>query len=122
MVGKRVLDIAWSGDQKKIFAVGAGKDDKGKVFPWNSNNKLGDIVGAQKSYITCDFKPNRPFKAISGSEDFGVYFFGGTPLKFVTYDKTHKNYVNCTRFSPDGAYYISVGSDKQVELKLHAFG
>ena len=75
---------------------------------------MGDIVGAQKGYLSCDMKPNRPFKAIAGSEDYAVYFYGGTPLKFVTYDKSHKNYVNCVRYAPDGSSFISVSSDKQV--------
>ena len=32
-----------------------GKDDKGKVFPWNSDNKLGELGGASKGFLTCDF-------------------------------------------------------------------
>ena len=33
-----------------------------------------------------------------GSEDFGVYFYVGPPFKFKSYDRSHKNYVNCTRY------------------------
>jgi len=113
-VGKKCNDIAWSGDGDKIFAVGSGKDDKGKVFPWNTNNKLGDIAGASKGYLTCDFKPQRPFRLISGSEDYGVYIYIGPPFKFQAYDKTHKNYVNCVRYCPSGEFYISVSSDKTI--------
>eukprot|EP01084_Bolivina_argentea_P304438 525747_1 len=113
-VGKCVCDIAWDADGKRIVAVGRGKDEKGKVFPWNSNNKLGELSGAQKGFLSCDFKPNRPFRVVTGSEDFGVYYYKGPPFKFETYDKTHKNYVNCIRFSPDGLFYVSTSSDKRI--------
>ena len=87
---------------------------KGKVFPWNTNNKLGELGGASKGFLCCDFKPNRPFRVVTGSEDYGVYYYKGPPFKFETYDKTHKNYVNDIRFTPDGSSYLSVSSDKKI--------
>jgi WD40 repeat protein len=113
-VGKKVLDVAWSQDGQRIVAVGDGKDDKGKVFPWNTNNKLGELGGAQGAFYSCDFKPNRPFRVVTSAQDYAVYCYSGPPFKFETYEKKHTNYVNCVRYSPDGAFYVSVGSDKKV--------
>jgi len=113
-VGRKVLDISWSSDGKRIVAVGAGKDDKAKVFPWNTNNKLGELGGASKGFLSCDFKPSRPFRVITGSEDFGVYFYTGPPFKFQSYDRTHKNYVNCVRYNNKGDVYVSVSTDKTI--------
>jgi len=113
-VGKECLDIAWSADGQRIVAVGRGKDEKGKVFPWNSNNKLGILGGAQKGFLCCDFKPNRPFRVVTGSEDYGVYYYKGPPFKFEASCKDHSNYVNGIAFTPDGSAYVSVSSDKKI--------
>jgi len=115
-VGKAVLDVAWSADGQRIVAVGRGKEEKGKVFPWNTNNKLGELSGAQKGFLCCDFKPKRPFRVITGSEDFGVYFYKGPPFKFESAWKEHTNYVNAVAFNPSGSHYISVSSDKKVAV------
>merc|ERR1719229_1137567 len=113
-VGKCCLDIAWSADGQRIVAVGRGKDEKGKVFPWNTNNKLGELGGAQKGFLCCDFKPNRPFRVVTGSEDYGVYYYKGPPFKFETACRDHSNVIRGISFSPDGSIYISVSSDKKI--------
>eukprot|EP01083_Nonionella_stella_P195728 720729_1 len=113
-VGKCCLDIGWSADGQRIVAVGRGKDEKGKVFPWNTNNKLGELGGAQKGFLCCDFKPNRPFRVVTGSEDYGVYYYKGPPFKFETACQDHNNYLNGISFSPDGTKYVSVSSDKKI--------
>ena len=41
-----------------------------------------------------------------------VHFHEGPPFKFKSAIKTHTNFVNCIRFSPDGERFASVGSDK----------
>eukprot|EP01083_Nonionella_stella_P003016 8595_1 len=113
-VGKEVWEIAWSADGQRIVAVGKGKDEKGKVFPWNTNNKLGTLGGATKGFLCCDFKPNRPFRVITGSEDFGVYYYKGPPFKFENVSKDHDNYVQAVKFRPDGSVYITASSDKRI--------
>ena len=84
------------------------------MFPWNTNNKLGELSGAQKGFLCCDFKPQRPFRVICGSEDYGVYFYKGPPFKFESAYKEHSNYVNAVAFRPNGSHYVSVSSDKKV--------
>jgi WD40 repeat protein len=115
-VGREVLDISWSGDSQRICAVGRGKEEKGKVFPWNSGGKLGEITGATAALLSCAFKPSRPYRVVASSEDFGVYFYKGPPFKYETHDKTHKNYVNSVRFAPSGDTYVTCSSDKKMLL------
>jgi len=46
-----------------------------------------------------------------------VNFYKGAPFSRLmreTGDQCHDNYVNCVRFSPDGKYAASAGSDKKV--------
>ena len=114
VVGKQVTDIAYDAEGKRIAAVGKGKDDKGKVFPWNTNNKLGELTGCSKGFLSVAFKPNRPFRVVCGAEDNAVYCYKGPPFKFETYGKVHKGYANCVRYHPSGKEYISVGSDKKL--------
>jgi len=115
-VGKQCLDVSWSHDGQRIVAVGRGKEEKGKVFPWNTNNKLGELGGAQKGFLCCAFKPSRPFRVVTGSEDFGVYYYKGPPFKFESAYKNHKNYVNAVAFTPSGSHYVSASSDKTIAV------
>jgi len=115
-VGKEVLQIAFSADGQRIVAVGRGKEETGKVFPWNTNNKLGELSGATKGYLCCDFKPTRPFRVAAGSEDNGVYFFKGPPFKFECSYQDHKNVIRALRFTPDGAAFVTVSSDKTIRV------
>ena len=66
--------------------------------------------------ISCAYKPSRPFRIFTSSEDFSTMFFAGPPFKLDHTNKVHTNYANCVRFSPDGAHAASVGSDKKVVI------
>jgi len=61
-------------------------------------------------------KPNRPYRCVTGSEDFSVNFYEGPPFKFVKSTREHTKYVNCVRYSPDGSKFVSVSSDKRAIL------
>lgn len=62
------------------------------------------------------FRSQRPFKVVTGGEDMQVAFHQGPPFKFVRSHATHTNFVNCVRFSPDGAWFVSAGSDSKLCL------
>lgn len=108
-----ITDIQWSDDSKRLIAVGEGKDKFGAVFMFDSGSSVGEISGHSKNLSTCDFKQTRPYRVVTGGEDFLVNFFEGPPFKYKKSIKDHTRFVNCIRFSPDGNKFISVGSDFQ---------
>lgn len=114
--GGAVLDIAWSPDSQRICAVGNGQQQFGKVFMWDSGNTVGEISGHSKKITTCSMKSSRPFRIATGSDDLGVNIYNGPPFKFAKKMKVHDRFVNCVRFSPDGARIISVASDMMAAV------
>lgn len=45
--------------------------------------EVGEVIGMSKVINSIDFKPTRPFRLVTGSEDFTACFFEGPPFKFV---------------------------------------
>ncbi len=48
---------------------------------WDSGSSVGEITGHSKNLLTCDFKPNRPYRVVTGGEDFAACWFEGPPFK-----------------------------------------
>ena len=48
-----------------------------KVFLWDTGSAIGDVSGSTKRVNSCDFKPSRPFRVATASEDFAVSFYEG---------------------------------------------
>ena len=115
-INSSIYDLAWSPDCKRIIAVGEGAEQKAKAFMVDSGNTIGEITGHIKTILSADFKPTRPYAAITSSEDMLVGFHKGPPFKFDHTYKEHKNYVNCVRYSPDGTKSCSVSSDKSITI------
>jgi WD40 repeat protein len=109
-----VLDLAWTEDSKRIVAVGDGREQFGAAFMFDSGSTVGEIIGHSKTINTCDVKQSRPYRAVTGGLDNLVNFFPGAPFKFEKSNKEHQRFVNCVRYSPDGNFYISAGSDKKL--------
>lgn len=71
---------------------------------------------------SCDVKPNRPMRIISGGmDDSRVYWNAGPPFKRVvdgvpTEDVHVKGSVNAVRFSANGTMVVSAGADKTVAV------
>jgi WD40 repeat protein len=55
-------------------------------------------------------------KVITAGQDFKINLFSGPPFKLDQEAKEHKNYVNCLRYSSDGASFVSVSSDKTANI------
>ena len=107
-----VEDLAWDCESKRLLVVGGGQL-KARFFAWDTGSSLGEVVPHSKKNVTCDFKPQRPFRAVLGGEDFSLSFYaGGPPFKYDKALKEHSNFVNCVRFAPDGSRFLSVSSDK----------
>mmetsp|Transcript_19528 Transcript_19528/g.52625 ORF Transcript_19528/g.52625 Transcript_19528/m.52625 type:complete len:605 (+) Transcript_19528:69-1883(+) len=113
-LGGKVIDLAWSGDGQRICAVGEGREAFGKVFTWDSGNTLGAIDSHSKRIITCAFKPSRPFRIVTGSDDLCVNWYEGPPFKFKSSFREHTRYPNCVRYAPNGEAFVSVGADSKV--------
>jgi len=109
-----INDIAWTSDSQRLIIVGDGKEKFGVAILWDSGSSVGEITGHSKQILSCDVKSSRPFRAVTGSEDFVANWFEGPPFKFKAILKTdHSRFVNCVRFSPDGEKAITVSSDKK---------
>jgi WD40 repeat protein len=108
-----ISDISWSDDSKRIIAVGDGKEKYGAVFLWDSGSSVGEITGHSKAVTSCDFKKTRPYRVVTGGEDFLVNWFEGPPFKFKHSIKEHTRFVNCVRFNDQGTVFVSVSSDKR---------
>lgn len=112
-----IKDLSWDPDSKRIVAVGDGRALMARVFMWDTGNSLGEIVGHQKRILSVDYKPSRPFRIMTASEDFNVCVYEGPPFKFKQNNSSiHSNFVNCVRYSPNGEFAVSVGSDKLMCL------
>ena len=53
---------------------------------------------------------------MTGSEDQVVNVYAGPPFKSQLSNKKHTNFVNSVKYSPDGAKFVSVSSDKKCIL------
>lgn len=112
-----IKDLSWDPDSRRIVAVGDGRALMARVFMWDTGNSLGEIVGHQKRILSVDYKPTRPYRIMTASEDFNVCVFEGPPFKFKQNNNNiHSNFVNCVRYSPNGELAVSVGSDKLMCL------
>ncbi|KNC47472.1 stress protein [Thecamonas trahens ATCC 50062] len=107
----KIHDIAWSGDSERIVVVGDGRERFGAAILAKTGSSVGSITGHSKAILSCSFKANRPFRVATASEDFSVGFHTGPPFKFAHGCQDHTRFVNCVRFSPDGARYVAVASD-----------
>jgi len=69
-------------------------------------------TGHSKTVTTCAFRQQRPYRMVTGGEDFSVNWFEGPPFKFKKGINDHTRFVNSVRFAPSGDMFISVGQDK----------
>lgn len=111
-----IYDLAWTPDSNRIVVGGEGREKYGHAFIWDSGASVGEISGHAKPIYSVDAKPSRPFRVVTGSEDFAMNWYAGPPFKYQHAIKEHTRFVNCVRFSPNGDLLASAGSDKKVFL------
>ena len=111
-----VKDLSWSPDNQRIVAVGEGREKFGHVFMMETGTSVGEIAGHSKIINSCDFKPSRPFRIITGSEDNFIGIYEGPPFKFKHQLEDHNRFVQTVRFSPSGELFASGGFDGKIFL------
>jgi len=111
-----VRDLDWDFENKKIVAVGEGRGNLAKVFMWDTGNSTGEMPGHTKPILSCAFKPSRPMRIATCSEDFKTIFYAGPPFKLDHSMTKHTNFVNCLRYSPDGNTFATCGTDKKIQF------
>lgn len=111
-----INDLAWSQDNQRIVCVGEGREKFGNVFLAEMGTTNGDITGQSRPVNSCDIRPNRPFRIITGSEDNTVAFYEGPPFKFKGTKTDHNRYCQSVRYSPDGNFWASAGFDGKIFL------
>mmetsp|Transcript_14835 Transcript_14835/g.29253 ORF Transcript_14835/g.29253 Transcript_14835/m.29253 type:complete len:632 (-) Transcript_14835:214-2109(-) len=111
-----VKDVSFSGDSTRIVAAGDGKETKAVALIMDTGARTGHVGGHTKQVNSISFRSQRPFRIITGSEDMGVACHEGPPFALKTVHNVHTNFVNCVRYSPDGEWAVSVGSDSKACL------
>ncbi|VEN53481.1 unnamed protein product [Callosobruchus maculatus] len=114
--GGPIKDIAWSPDNQRMVVVGEGRERFGHVFMSETGTSVGEISGQSKPINSCDFRPARPFRIITGSEDNTIAIFEGPPFKFKMTKQEHNRFVQAVRYSPQGNLFASAGFDGKVYL------
>uniref|UniRef100_A0A7E4VD15 Actin-interacting protein 1 n=1 Tax=Panagrellus redivivus TaxID=6233 RepID=A0A7E4VD15_PANRE len=109
-----IRDIAWNDDSKRIAICGEGRDRFGHVFLFDTGTSNGSISGHARPMSSIDFKPTRPYRIITGSEDYAVGLFEGPPFKFKTKFDKHARFVNSVRYNKDGSAFASGGADGKL--------
>uniref|UniRef100_A0AC35FFK7 Uncharacterized protein n=1 Tax=Panagrolaimus sp. PS1159 TaxID=55785 RepID=A0AC35FFK7_9BILA len=103
-------------DSKRLAIVGEGRDRFGHVFLFDTGTSNGNLSGQSRVMTSIDFKPSRPYRLVSGSEDNTVAIFEGPPFKFKTLFHNHARFVNSVRYNKDGSLFASAGADGKVFL------
>jgi len=116
LIAGPIRDIAWNDDSKRIAVVGEGRDRFGHVILFDTGTSNGNLSGQSRAMTSIDFKPTRPYRLASGSEDNTVAIFEGPPFKFKTLFHNHTRFVNSVRYNKDGSLFASGGADGKVVL------
>lgn len=111
-----IKDLSWSPDNQRICVVGEGRERFGHVFMADTGTSVGEIAGHSNLINSCDFRPKRPFRIITGSEDNSVGIYEGPPFKFKTTLNDHTRFVQSVRFSPNADLFASGGFDGKMFL------
>lgn len=115
-IGGPIKDISWSPDNQRMVVVGEGRERFGHVFMSETGTSVGEISGQSKPINSCDFRPARPFRIVTGSEDNTIAVFEGPPFKFKMTKQDHSRFVQAVRYSPTGHLFASAGFDGKVFL------
>lgn len=112
-ISGEVRDLSWSPDSERMVVVGAGQK-KTHAFLVKTGTSVGEITGHRKAVNSCDWRPCRPFRVITGGEDMTSGVFSGPPFKVGKFFSDHSAFVQSVRFSPNGKLYATGGFDGRI--------
>ncbi|KAI8973908.1 WD40-repeat-containing domain protein [Pilobolus umbonatus] len=112
----KITDIAWDSESKRIIAVGEGKERFGHAFSFDTSSSVGEIIGHSKIINSVSIRQQRPFRAVTASDDMTVSFFNGVPFKYAKSINDHTRFVHSVQFSPSGDFFASAGADGKLFL------
>ncbi|EPB82974.1 hypothetical protein HMPREF1544_10282 [Mucor circinelloides 1006PhL] len=115
-ISGKIKDIAWDSESKRLIAVGEGKESFGHAFSFDSLSSVGEITGHSKVINSVSIRQQRPFRAVTASDDMTVSFFNGVPFKYVKNIRDHTRFVHSVQFSPNGDFFASAGADGKIFL------
>ncbi|KAG2189707.1 hypothetical protein INT46_004210 [Mucor plumbeus] len=115
-ISGRINDIAWDSESKRLIAVGEGKESFGHAFSFDTLSSVGEITGHSKVINSVSIRQERPFRAVTASDDMTVSFFNGVPFKYVKNIRDHTRFVHSVQFSPNGEFFASAGADGKIFL------
>ncbi|KAL9940040.1 hypothetical protein V8E36_000745 [Tilletia maclaganii] len=114
VVAGRLNDLGWDGENARMIAVGQGREFMGRAFLVDTGSSAGEISGHSKPLNAVALKPQRPFRAVTASDDSTLAFFHGVPFKYNRTLSTHTRFVQDVRYAPNGERFVSVGSDAKI--------
>ncbi|KAL3930220.1 MAG: hypothetical protein SGARI_004545 [Bacillariaceae sp.] len=122
-----VRDIAWDGESKRVAYAGDRMDNQvssvcTRVIQWDTGNTQGTLYQHLKGKsCAIDFKPNRPFRLVTGGKEDGkLHFHKGPPFAKIAVEggapceDAHSKGINSVRYNGDGTLVASVGGDKSL--------
>ncbi|KAG2236851.1 hypothetical protein INT48_002664 [Thamnidium elegans] len=115
-ISGKISDIAWDSESKRLIGVGEGKESFGHAFSFDTLSSVGEITGHSKVINSVSIRQQRPFKAVTASDDMTVAFFTGVPFKYVKTIRDHTRFVHSVQFSPNGDFFASAGADGKIFL------
>ncbi|KAL4079520.1 WD40-repeat-containing domain protein [Scleroderma citrinum] len=116
VISGRINDLAWDGENKRIIAVGDGREKFGHPFMVETGTSCGEVVGHSKVINTVSIRLQRPYRAATGGDDGLIIFHQGAPYKYDKTIKTHTKFVQDVKYAPSGDLFASVGSDYKAFL------
>ncbi|VDP41903.1 unnamed protein product, partial [Schistosoma margrebowiei] len=111
-----INDLAWTSDNARMLVGGNGASKFGAVFMVETGTSVGSVTGMSRSVNSVDFRPVRPYRAITGNDEGLVTFLEGPPFSFKSSFQNHKGFVNVVRYSLNGSFFVSGGADGKIFL------
>lgn len=81
-----------------------------------SGSTCGEITGHSKPINAIDVRQQRPFRAITASDDTTICLHTAVPFKYDRMLSHHSRFARDVRYSPNGELFASVGSDGKLFL------